>query len=177
MGNRLMQANHRGEGVGLLHDHEHYERESCKCDPACKPVQQPKRKGFYEENPPDDWEHCGCCDGYHPVNFAGDCRDDMNRWPGNKAIARLEGTEAAKRGSVSAAAGRKKHSRVDIEIDGQGFFTIIPELCGAVIGLALMAAVVVFLCSVRFFYLIPFPLIGAAGIIAAWNDLARPNRY
>jgi len=49
-----------------------------------------KRKGFYEENPPDDWEECGCCEGYHPADFTGDCRDDVNRWPSDKAIARLE---------------------------------------------------------------------------------------
>jgi hypothetical protein len=33
------------------------------------------------ENPPDDWEDCGSCGGYHPFDFYGDCRDDYNRWP------------------------------------------------------------------------------------------------
>lgn len=49
-----------------------------------------KRKGYYEENPPDDWEECGQCGCYHPIGFVGDCREDVNRWPSIKAIARLE---------------------------------------------------------------------------------------
>lgn len=35
----------------------------------------------YEENPPDDWEDCDCCDGCHPPGYSGDCRDDQYRWP------------------------------------------------------------------------------------------------
>ena len=33
------------------------------------------------ENPPADWEDCGCCGGTHPAGYTGDCRDDANRWP------------------------------------------------------------------------------------------------
>ena len=35
-----------------------------------------------EDNPPEGWESCGCCEQYHPPRFTGDCRDDANRWPG-----------------------------------------------------------------------------------------------
>lgn len=27
-------------------------------------------------------EACGCCAGYHPVGWTGDCRDDLHRFPG-----------------------------------------------------------------------------------------------
>jgi hypothetical protein len=33
------------------------------------------------EDLPEDWEECGCCGGYHPPDFDGDCRDDDNRRP------------------------------------------------------------------------------------------------
>ena len=33
------------------------------------------------ENPPEDWEECGCCGGYHPTTSHADCRDPYNRWP------------------------------------------------------------------------------------------------
>lgn len=42
-----------------------------------------------EENRPDDWEDCGQCNGAHPSDFIGDCRDDVNRWPSQKCIERL----------------------------------------------------------------------------------------
>ena len=50
---------------------------------------QPDAK--YAENPPDDWEDCGCCGGTHPPAFTGDCRDDIDRWPSDKCIAALTG--------------------------------------------------------------------------------------
>ena len=56
-----------------------------------------KRPGFYIENPPDDWEKCGQCDGYHPPGFTGDCRDDRHRWPSAAAIEQLEVAEAEAR--------------------------------------------------------------------------------
>jgi len=34
-----------------------------------------------EENPPEDWEECSCCDCYHPKDYTGDCRNDTYRWP------------------------------------------------------------------------------------------------
>lgn len=42
-----------------------------------------------EDNPPDDWEECGGCAGHHPPDFAGDCREDVNRWPSRACIERL----------------------------------------------------------------------------------------
>ena len=51
-------------------------------------------KEFYQENPPDDWEECEQCSGYHPPGFVGDCRDDFNRWPSSEAIKRLEAHDA-----------------------------------------------------------------------------------
>jgi heterodisulfide reductase subunit B len=34
---------------------------------------------------------CGCCGSYHPVDFAGDCRDDKNRFGSeDEAIERLK---------------------------------------------------------------------------------------
>jgi hypothetical protein len=56
-----------------------------------------KHAGFYVKNPPDDWEECGQCDGYHPAGFNGDCRDDYHRWPSAAAIEQLEATEAEAR--------------------------------------------------------------------------------
>lgn len=47
------------------------------------------RQHFYEENRPDTWEDCPVCEGCHPADFYGDCRDDYNRWPSDKAIERL----------------------------------------------------------------------------------------
>lgn len=38
---------------------------------------------WLENNPPSNWEECGCCGGFHPRNYTGDCRDDLNRWPFN----------------------------------------------------------------------------------------------
>jgi hypothetical protein len=49
----------------------------------------PQRSGYYEENPPDDWEECGQCECYHPAGFTGDCRDDINRWPSDESIAAM----------------------------------------------------------------------------------------
>lgn len=43
----------------------------------------------FAENPPDKWEECGQCSGDHPPGFTGDCRDDANRWPADKCVARL----------------------------------------------------------------------------------------
>lgn len=43
----------------------------------------------YDENPPDDWEDCGQCDGMHPPGFTGDCRDDINRWPSDVCVTAL----------------------------------------------------------------------------------------
>jgi hypothetical protein len=38
----------------------------------------------------EEWTECGCCGCYHPAEFAGDCRDDVNRLPGPpEAIAEL----------------------------------------------------------------------------------------
>lgn len=34
-----------------------------------------------DENPPEDWEECGSCGGYHPAAYGGDCRNDLYRWP------------------------------------------------------------------------------------------------
>lgn len=36
-----------------------------------------------DENPPDDWKECYCCEGYHPSELSTliDCRDDRYRWP------------------------------------------------------------------------------------------------
>jgi hypothetical protein len=45
----------------------------------------------YAENPPDDWEDCGCCDGAHPPGYSGDCRSDINRWPSEACISALTG--------------------------------------------------------------------------------------
>jgi len=45
----------------------------------------------YAENPPDDWEECGCCDCYHPASYTGDCRSDINRWPSDACVAALTG--------------------------------------------------------------------------------------
>jgi len=28
----------------------------------------------------ETWEDCACCGMYHPLGFAGDCRDDRNRF-------------------------------------------------------------------------------------------------
>ena len=42
------------------------------------------------ENPPDEWIECGCCDCYHPPDFAGDCREDINRWPSKACIEQLD---------------------------------------------------------------------------------------
>ena len=42
-----------------------------------------------QDNPPDDWEECGQCGGYHPAGYIGDCRDDEKRWPSDAAIAAL----------------------------------------------------------------------------------------
>lgn len=37
---------------------------------------------------------CGCCGGYHPVEFFGDCRDDENRFENeDEAMERLEVSE------------------------------------------------------------------------------------
>lgn len=33
------------------------------------------------ENPPEDWIECPTCDGYHPADYMGDCRNDSTRWP------------------------------------------------------------------------------------------------
>jgi len=46
-------------------------------------------KPSYAENPPDDWEECDCCGGYHPPNYSGDCRSDINRWPSDACIKAL----------------------------------------------------------------------------------------
>lgn len=35
-------------------------------------------EGVSEDKP--RFVHCGCCECYHPVAFAGDCRDDANRF-------------------------------------------------------------------------------------------------
>jgi hypothetical protein len=43
----------------------------------------------YYDNPPDSWEECGCCDGYHPADYDGDCRSDINRWPSYKCLTAL----------------------------------------------------------------------------------------
>jgi hypothetical protein len=56
----------------------------------------PQRPGYYEENPPDDWEDCGGCGGYHPAGYTGDCRSDINRWPSEKSIAAMSGKVASK---------------------------------------------------------------------------------
>ncbi len=34
-----------------------------------------------EHSPPKGWQECDICGGFHPPRFAGDCRDDKNRWP------------------------------------------------------------------------------------------------
>ena len=44
-------------------------------------------KGAASDNPPSNWKECGTCGGYHPPNFAGDCRDDKNRWPSGKTAS------------------------------------------------------------------------------------------
>lgn len=50
----------------------------------------PMRVGYYEENPPDEWEDCDQCGGCHPPHYTGDCRSDINRWPSNTAIHAME---------------------------------------------------------------------------------------
>ena len=63
----------------------------------------------FRENPPDDWEECECCGGYHPPMpvptkaanlYFYDCRYDKYRWPSEASIAYLES---------------KKPERLDIE--------------------------------------------------------------
>ncbi len=40
-------------------------------------------------DPPEDWEVCGSCGGYHPAGFTGDCRDDVSRWASTACIDAL----------------------------------------------------------------------------------------
>lgn len=64
---------------------------------------------FYGDNRPDDWPDCGCCGGCHPPRFAGDCRDDLNRWPSDECVARLNaGTHPAQPGLPSETQGGAK---------------------------------------------------------------------
>ena len=42
----------------------------------------------YAENPPDDWEECGSCSGYHRPGYPGDCRNDAERWPSDVTTAK-----------------------------------------------------------------------------------------
>jgi hypothetical protein len=36
---------------------------------------------FYEEgNIPEGFEYCGCCNFYHKIGYAGDCRNDEERY-------------------------------------------------------------------------------------------------
>lgn len=45
----------------------------------------------YDDNPPDDWEECDCCNCYHPPAYSGDCRSDINRWPSEACVRALTG--------------------------------------------------------------------------------------
>ena len=48
----------------------------------------------FEDNPPDSWEECGCCGCWHPADYDGDCRSDINRWPSEECVAALTGRAA-----------------------------------------------------------------------------------
>jgi hypothetical protein len=58
-----------------------YERTAAKHENDGAPYSPNNPPPIDAENPPDDWEECGSCGGYHPPDFYGDCRDDFNRWP------------------------------------------------------------------------------------------------
>jgi hypothetical protein len=70
----------------------------------------PQRPGYYEDNPPDDWEECGQCECYHPAGYTGDCRSDINRWPSEECIAAMEGGQSSEQPSGVVAS---KLAKVD----------------------------------------------------------------
>ncbi len=62
-----------------------------------------KVRNYVESNRPDNWEDCDCCEGAHPPGFAGDCRDDANRWPSDACVARLSTIDEFTRGYLECA--------------------------------------------------------------------------
>ena len=76
----------------------------------------PQRPGYYEENPPDDWEECGQCECYHPAGYTKDCRSDINRWPSDASIAAMDGKAETKNQVVDLTSlhyGTKKKAKVE----------------------------------------------------------------
>src|SRR5208337_844790 len=61
----MMEAN-KAEGAGELHGHDHYERESCKSAPACKP--KSKKEAAGQEYQPKTGQPCTCKPGVQRDN-------------------------------------------------------------------------------------------------------------